>query len=167
MRPDPDPFRLQRAFDDRAGRRKRSGQPSARVARAAVVLKAVIFQIGRVIGVPRTGKAARPFVFFAFRIPVRDQDAKRRSGRLPSEDAAHDPEGIRFSSSGTGLPRGAAQKELLFDRRAVHRDPRGEAVEHDADLLPVAFSEKSDGERAAEGVFHASSPPLFSSRIVS
>ena len=72
VRADQDTFRFQRGNDDRSRRDQRSGDTSAEMAAAPVILKTVVFDIGSVIGM--AGPYGTPFVIPAAGIRVGNQE---------------------------------------------------------------------------------------------
>ena len=139
MRPDEDALRLEHAAQDASRRRDGRGQPAGEMPAAAVVLKSPVAEPGGEVGVTGAGDAIA--VIPAPRVVVRDHDRDGRARGHPAEDPAFDHKFVRLAPRGGKAVRGPSEIELVPHRVLVHRDARGEPVEHDADRGSVALAE--------------------------
>ena len=159
---DADAEAKQGALRDRARRDERGGEAAAEMPAAAVILEAVVLDEGGVVGVRGTRKGAG--IVAALRIGIFDEDAQRRAGGMPFENAGDETERVLLDAGG-GIPAaGAAKGEFFFDEGGIDGDAGGKAVDNGADGFAVAFAEQRDGDGRSEGVFHGADLPLGFSR---
>ncbi len=62
------------------------------------------------------------------------------------------------AGGGKPISAGAAAVHPLGDVRFIHRQPRGQAVQHSADGGTVAFAKNGQAQCIAKGIFHRLSP---------
>ena len=144
----------ERGERDRAHGDQGRRDAAAEVAAAAPVLISAVFDVGGIIRVGRTGEAEILAVIRAAGIPVGNEDAERRSGRVPFEDAADDAERVRFPAGGIRQAAGPALGQLCGDEGFVHGDARGETVQDGPDFRSVRLSEKGQYDTGSQTVLH-------------
>lgn len=62
------------------------------------------------------------------------------------------------AGGGKPISAGAAAVHPLGDVRFIHRQPRGQTVQHSADGGTVAFAKNGQAQCIAKGIFHRLSP---------
>ena len=127
MRPDQDPFFLQRGQRDCACCHERGCDTAAEMPAAAVVLVPVVLAVRRVIRVARAREEAGRRIVLAPRVLVRDQNTDRRPCRVPLKDSAHDPEPVGLHPPGGDRAGRPALSEFSAMNFFVYRDSRAQA----------------------------------------
>ncbi len=157
MRSDRNSLFRKRRQENRADCDKRRGQPSRKMSAAAIILKPVILAFRRVIRVSRARHTA--VIVAAVGVAVRNQQTERRSRGLSLKYAADNAERVALGTrSGKPVPRRTAQGKPITDELLIHGYAGGNAVQHCADFMTVAFPEQRDRQLVAECILHSVSP---------
>ena len=92
-------------------------------------------------------------------IQVADHQGDGRAGGAALIHAGEELHSVGLGAGG-GKPisAGAAAVHPLGDVRFIHRQPRGQAVQHSADGGTVAFAKNGQAQCIAKGIFHRLSP---------
>ena len=135
---------------------------------APIVLKTVIFAVGRIVRVARPGQGTGDRIVFADGLLVGDRDTQGSSRGIALKDAAQNGEMILFPPGGAGFPLGPSFGQLGSNEFRIHRNSWRQAVQHHANGGAVALSEERDTQIISKAVLHGCSfPPLISGSLFS
>ena len=139
----------QNVLTDRTRSHAGCGDAAGKVAAAAGILPAFIFGICRVIRVAGAQQIRRFCIISAAGVGVADHHGDGGAGGMAVD---HTAQKLHHISAG------AAAVHPLGDVRFIHRQPRGQTVQHSADGGTVAFAKDGQAQRIAKGIFHRLSP---------
>ena len=144
---------------DGTARHQRGSDAAGEVSAAPGILKAVVFGVGRIIGVAGAEQVGGLGVIAAAGVLVLDHQGNGRAGSVAVDHARKklDLIGLHPGGGKTVAP-GPALIHAGGQQRLVHRDAGGHAVQHRADGFAVALAEDGQRQCAAKGVFHLSPP---------
>ena len=161
MAADEDSFFSQYADQNGARRDQCRRYSSRKMTAAAIILKAVVFCICRIVGVPGTRQRTGRRVITAVLGGVRDQDRQRRSRAPAVEHAADQLECISLAPRGRDPARGAALVQLGADQSLIDLQPGSQPVQYRADICAVTLAEQRQRDRIAECIFHRHLPIIL------
>ena len=122
-------------------------------ASTAAMVAVLILLRPRLVGMPWPHNAPQRVVVLRPRVLIAHEHADRHPRGLAFKHARHDLGAIAFLAlrSHGALPR-TTPRELGLEVRFRERQTRGNAIDDDAERLPVRFTERREAEDLAEGV---------------
>ena len=145
---------------DGTARHQRGSDAAGEVSAAPGILKAVVFGVGRIIGVAGAEQVGGLGVIAAAGVLVLDHQGNGRAGGVAVDHARKklDLIGLHPGGGKTVAP-GPALVHAGCNAGLVHGDACRHAVQHRADGGTMALAENGQRQRAAVSVFHGLIPP--------
>ena len=131
---DVDAGAVQRTQHDGTACHQRGSDAARKVSTAPGVLKAVVFGVGRIIGVAGAGTRQNVLVIAGVLVFVLDHHTQRRTGGASVQQPRQHAGLVAFAARGGGfVPPGGASRHLHQHRVHIHRVSGGQTVQHTAD----------------------------------
>ena len=156
----PDALCQQDALAQRTRRAQRRGNAAGKMPAAPEVLKAAVFHMGGVVRMARAAQAQGLCVITRAGVGVFDHHGNGGAGGAAIVHAAQKTHLVRLDAAGG---KAALFRPPLFhlggDEFLIHRNARGQTVQHRADGRAVALAEDGQRNGAAVCVFHPITSP--------
>ena len=150
---------VQHRLADRARRNACRRNAAREVPAAARVLKALVLGVGRVVGVAGAQQVGGFGVVAAAGIQVADHQGDGRAGGAALIHAGEELHGVGLGAGGgKTIPAGAAAVHGRGNRGLIHRQARGQPVEHCPHGRSMALTKNRHTDGISKGVFHISFP---------
>ncbi len=126
---------------------------SRKMTSAAEILKTVILNFRRIIGMTRARFISEFAVILAACILIFNYKSNRRTGSFSVKNAADNLNGVGFLTSGRDRADGFSERHLTFDKFFIDGDSWGDTVKNSSYRAAVTFAENGKRNACTKCIF--------------